>query len=374
MKTFGLLLAAGSSTRFNASGEPRENKLLRKLPGGKEVWRAAFDALAQHPAVSGVGLVASEEVLAQAPSASPEFAIEGGANRQESCRRGLERSPLNAMVLVHDAARPFVSEELISRVLGAAERFGAAIPATPVTDTIKVVDGSIVSSTLDRSRLFRAQTPQVALREQLIAALDAHPNATDEASALEAAGISVHVVRGEETNVKITTVADIPQYPGTPSVGSGFDIHAFSSDPARKLVLGGVTFEGEPGLDGHSDADVLLHALTDALLGAVGEGDIGLLFPNTDPSYAGADSMIFLREAVARVTANAGRIVSADLTLIAEIPKLKDKRNEIRQRISQELRLDPRRTNIKATTMEGMGAIGRKEGIAAMATVTVILQ
>jgi 2-C-methyl-D-erythritol 4-phosphate cytidylyltransferase/2-C-methyl-D-erythritol 2,4-cyclodiphosphate synthase len=156
-------------------------------------------------------------------------------------------------------------------------------------------------------------------------------------------------------------------------MGFGFDVHTFSNDSSRRLLLGGVEFPGERGLEGHSDADVVLHALTDALLGSIGAGDIGQLFPNTDPAYAGADSLLFLRRAVELVTAQNGQIVSADVTVLAEEPKLGDHREKIRERISQELCVPARRVNIKATTMEGMGAIGRKEGIAAMAAVTVML-
>jgi 2-C-methyl-D-erythritol 4-phosphate cytidylyltransferase/2-C-methyl-D-erythritol 2,4-cyclodiphosphate synthase len=190
---------------------------------------------------------------------------------------------------------------------------------------------------------------------------------------LEALGIPVHVVPGEETNVKITTMSDLPPRSPISVVGTGFDIHAFSRDTSRKLMLGGVHFEGERGLEGHSDADVILHALTDAILGAFGGGDIGMLFPNTDAAYAGADSLLFLRRATEVLTQAGGRVFSVDITVLAEQPKLGSRREQIRQRISQELSVPQRRVNVKATTMEGLGAIGRNEGIAAMASVTVLL-
>ena len=368
MIVFGLLLAAGSSTRF---GE--QNKLLQRLPNGNRVIDSAFRALADHPRIEKLGVVGSDEVLQQLEGRPIEFAINGGGTRRESCLLGLERVPPGAIVLVHDAARPFASAQLIDRVIDAATQHGAAIPVVPVTDTIKRVENDIVVETPDRIRLFRAQTPQAALREALTKALTASPNATDEASALEALGIPVHVVPGEETNVKITTMSDLPARNPISVVGTGFDIHAFSSDIGRKLMLGGVLFEGERGLEGHSDADVILHALTDAILGAIGGGDIGMLFPNTDPTYEGADSLVFLRRAAEELRKAGGHVFSVDITILAERPKLGQRREQIREKISQELSIPQRRVNIKATTMEGLGAIGRNEGIAAMASVTVLL-
>jgi 2-C-methyl-D-erythritol 4-phosphate cytidylyltransferase/2-C-methyl-D-erythritol 2,4-cyclodiphosphate synthase len=368
---FGLLLAAGSSTRFREGNPDVGNKLFEKLPDGREVWRAAFDSIAKHPKVTAVGVVGPADLAGFDKVGA--FVVTGGNTRAESCLIGLRAAPEGSLVIVHDAARPFATGALVDRVIEAAERFGAAVPVTPVTDTIKSVRSDFVDSTVERSTLYRAQTPQAGRREDLIDALVAFPEATDEASALEAAGHRVRVVPGEESNVKITTMGDIPSRPRTPSVGFGFDIHSFSSDRSRPLVLGGVRFEGDRGLEGHSDADVVLHALTDALLGSVGEGDIGHIFPNDNPEYAGADSLVFLQDAVRRVRSAGGEISNADITVLAESPKLGEKREEIRQRISQELGVAQRRVNIKATTMEGLGAIGRNEGIAAMATVTVLL-
>lgn len=368
MTVFALVLAAGSSTRFGGG-----NKLLEKLPDGREVWRASFEALANHPRIDGIGLIASGEVTASSDSLSAAFVEPGGSTRRESCLNGLRRCPEGALILVHDAARPFVSPALIDRVIDAALEHGAAIPVVPVTDTIKVVAADSVKSTLDRTSLYRAQTPQAANREDLIRALETHADATDEAAALEALGIPVTVVQGDENNVKITTMADLPRVAQRTVTGFGFDIHAFSGDPARKLVLGGITFADSPGLVGHSDADVVLHALTDALLGSIGAGDIGQMFPNTDPAFHNMDSTVFLRAAVDSISKENAEIISADITVLAEAPKLGDKREAIREKIAQELNIPARRVNIKATTMEGLGAIGRKEGIAAMATVTVLL-
>lgn len=365
MTVFAVLLAAGSSTRFGGS----ENKLFARLPSGVRVWESAFNALRTHPRIDGVGIVGSESAFADA---NPDFLVQGGATRCESSLIGVRHAPEGSLVLVHDGARPSVSAQLIDRVIDAAQEMGAAIPVVPLCDTLKRVANGHIVQTLPREDIFRAQTPQAARREILVAALEAHPAATDEASALEAAGVRVMAVEGDESNVKITTRADLPETPIT-TTGFGFDVHAFSADPRRPLMLGGVRFEDAPGLEGHSDADVLLHALTDALLGTVGGGDIGELFPNDDPANKNADSMVFLRMARSLVDAAEGRIIGVDLTLLAEIPKLSGRRQEIRSRISQELGIPQRRINIKATTMEGLGAIGRGEGIAAMATATVTL-
>jgi 2-C-methyl-D-erythritol 4-phosphate cytidylyltransferase/2-C-methyl-D-erythritol 2,4-cyclodiphosphate synthase len=373
---FAILLAAGESSRYRLSDPGGGNKLFARL-SGREIWRAAYDVLATHPRISGVGIVGPENFLNSFSDSGAAFVVAGGITRRDSCVAGLLQAPANALVLVHDAARPFVTHELIDRVIDSAEKSGAAIPCVPIVDTIKHVAAGKVRATMDRSMLFRAQTPQAARRELLIEALDAHQHATDEASALESYGIEVAVVDGDEANVKITTAADLDgslSRERTTLVGSGFDIHALSQDLSRTLVLGGVEFPESQPLAGHSDADVVLHALTDALLGAIGEGDIGLLFPNTDPRYAGADSTLFLREAVQRVRAAGASVINADITILAESPKLGDRRGEIQNKISKELGVPPRRVNIKATTMEQLGAIGRQEGIAAMATVTVVVE
>lgn len=363
MKIFAVLLAAGTSTRFGS-----DDKLMAILPNGLRVWESAFRCLRNHQRVDGVGIVGPASLETE----GADFRVDGGTTRCESSLIGVSQAPEGSMVLVHDAARPTASGDLIDRVIDGALECGAAVPAVPVTDTIKEVEGEFVQRTLNRHGLRRAQTPQAAKREVLLSALAANPEAMDEASALEAAGVPVKVVAGDESNLKITTTSDLPNLTYT-TTGFGFDIHAFSSDPARPLILGGVRFEGTPGLDGHSDADVVLHALTDALLGTVGGGDIGELFPSDDPANKNADSMIFLRKAKAMVDGARGQIISLDVTLLAEKPKLSGRRQEIRTRISQELGIPERRINIKATTMEGLGAIGRSEGIAAMATATVAL-
>lgn len=311
-------------------------------------------------------------------SAAPEsdFVVLGGETRQESSLAALMACSEADIVLIHDAARPFVSARVISDVIAAVKRDGAAAPALPVTDTIKsVVNGSI--STVDRSVLFAMQTPQAARRELLSKAFDSlGPGYTDELSMLEAIGVTPALVTGDACNFKVTTPDDLARasaFLGTPETrtGMGYDVHAFSTDEGRPLMLGGVCFPGHPGLDGHSDADALLHAIVDSLLGAVGLGDIGQHFPNTDDRWKDAPSLKFLSHA-GELLLNAGwRILNIDATVIAEHPKVMKQEQAIRTTIATALNLDPARVSVKATTNERLGSIGRGEGIAALAVATV---
>ncbi|MCH8273541.1 MAG: 2-C-methyl-D-erythritol 2,4-cyclodiphosphate synthase [Armatimonadetes bacterium] len=378
---FGVLLAAGSSSRFAAScpeGTPDalRDKLHGPLLPGMPVWRLSFDLLAGHPEVSAVGIVCPPGDEGRFQGAGAAFVVEGGATRLESARRGVAAVPADSeVVLVHDAARPLASPALVSRVLAAARKHGAAVPAIPIEDTLKR-GPEFVLETVDRSDLFRVQTPQAARRDWLLDALLKAEEATDEAAALELAGYPVKLVEGAVENVKITTFADLERvldlgFDMTSATGIGYDVHPFSDDPKRPLVLGGVLFPDERGLAGHSDADAVLHAVTDALLGAGGLGDIGRLFPDTDPAWKDADSRIFLREAVRRLKEGGARVGSVDVTVIAERPKIGPRRKEMEQVLAKELGIEPRRSNVKATTHEGLGAIGRGEGIAAIAVATV---
>lgn len=366
--TFAVILAAGSSTRFG------QDKLSIPLPDGRPLWRASFDTFKNHPLIDAVGIVCGPGRHAQFSGVGEAFTADGGKTRQESARIGVASSPEAAeTVLIHDAARPFADGDLITRVIQAAIEHGAAVPAVPVSDTIKR-GGEWVEATLDRTALVRAQTPQAARRDWLLEALSAPGEFTDEASALEQAGRRVRIVAGSESNLKVTTPEDLqalqPLY--VSATGLGYDIHEFCDEPGRELKLGGVLFPGERPLRGHSDADVVLHALTDALLGSCGLGDIGILFPNDDPSWKDADSMIFLREAVRLLRESGAVPVAADITVLAEFPRVGPRSAEIRERISKEIGVFARNINIKATTMEGLGAIGRGEGIAAMAVATVL--
>jgi 2-C-methyl-D-erythritol 4-phosphate cytidylyltransferase/2-C-methyl-D-erythritol 2,4-cyclodiphosphate synthase len=314
--------------------------------------------------------------------------VHGGATRQDSVRAGLEalaqRDTAPKIVLIHDGARPFSSEALIARAYVAATRHGAAIPGLFVTDTIKEVDSEErITGTPARSRLRSVQTPQ-AFRFDLI--LDAHRKATadgqleltDDAAIAEWAGHEVYVFEGESTNMKVTSAEDLILAEARllrdlPDIrtGQGFDVHAFG--PGDHIWLGGVRIPHTHGLLGHSDADVLSHAITDALLGAIAEGDIGSHFPPSDPQWRGVASKIFLSTAAVKVRERGGMIAHIDATLICERPKVGPHRDAIRAAIAAIAGLSVERVAIKATTSEKLGFTGREEGIAAMAIATVRL-
>jgi 2-C-methyl-D-erythritol 4-phosphate cytidylyltransferase/2-C-methyl-D-erythritol 2,4-cyclodiphosphate synthase len=310
----------------------------------------------------------------------------GGATRQASVRAGLEallaRKP--DIVLVHDAARPFASADLIARAIRAAEKTGAAIPGLPVTDTIKRVDGSgIVETTLDRSSLRLVQTPQAFAFPALIAAHrraaeQGRDDFTDDAALAEWAGMKVSVFPGESGNTKFTTAEDFVRAEavqaatlGDVRIGSGLDVHAFV--PGDHVTLGGIRIPHNHALTGHSDADVALHALTDAILGALADGDIGVHFPPSDPQWRGASSDRFLVFAVDRVRARRGRIAHLDLTIVCESPRIGQHRDCMRANIAKLAGIDVGRVAVKATTSEKLGFTGRGEGIVAYATATVRL-
>ncbi len=372
----GIVVAAGRSARF---GGPIPKQFLEI--GGRWVVERCVDRLAGAVGVGEVVVVlAPDEMDAEFAArlrAHPGVCaiVAGGETRAASVAAGLRAVPADrTYVLVHDAARPMASAELVRRVIDATRAHGAAIPVVGVPDTVKRVDASgRIETTLNRSFLRLAQTPQGANRAQLIDALAVAgaSASTDEAAALAAAGHPVVTVAGEAANIKITTAADFDRVRRALEadvdlrVGTGFDIHRI--DPSRPLVLGGVRFEGEAGLAGHSDADVVLHAAMDAVLGAAGAGDIGKLFPPEDDRWAGADSLK-LAGTVLRTVNEAGfRIVNLDLTLLAERPKIGPRADEMRANVAGAFALDPDRVGIKATTLERLGALGRREGIACQA-------
>lgn len=371
MKVFGSVLAAGRSERFG--GDKTEAML-----GGRPVWRWAVDTFLAHPQVDGVILASTE---AKAPTMRAVLGdrvtvVIGGASRQDSSLAALDACPDADILLIHDAARPFVSLDLITRTIDGIQRSGAAAVALPVTDTIKRVTSEGVR-TLDRSALVAMQTPQGARTELLRRAhATAAQSFTDEMAMLEAQGVTPEIVAGEYSNFKITTPEDLERArrmvgPSETRTGMGYDVHSFSIDPGRKLFLGGVVFPDHPGLEGHSDADVLLHAVTDALLGAAALGDIGQHFPNTDPRWEGQASMLFLRHA-AQLLGDAGwRVVNLDATVIAETPRVMPRAPEIRTAIAGALDIDVARVSVKATTNERLGFIGRGEGIAALAMASI---
>lgn len=309
--------------------------------------------------------------------------ITGGTTRQESVYNGLLHCQ-GDYVLIHDGNRPLVSADLVKRVIAAGREHSAAIPALPVVDTIKeVLDHSVVA-TLPRHCLWAVQTPQVFKRELLLAAHTRARNnnfhGTDDASLVEAMGISVKVVQGEGTNIKLTTPDDIlvareivrereASALGTIRTGIGFDVHKLV--PGRALIIGGVHIPFAQGLLGHSDADVLLHALMDAMLGAAGLEDIGQHFPDTDPAWAGADSRQLLARVQQLIEGEGCHLLNVDCIILAQAPKLRPYMERMIEAISHTTKLEPARINIKATTTEGLGFAGRGEGIAAQVVCTV---
>lgn len=375
IRAVGIVVAAGRSTRL--LGE-RPKQLLEL--GGETLAARAARFLGSVSGIEGVVVVLPHELLGTSHESSLRAlatvrgVVAGGASRMLSVLAGAEAAEGADVVLVHDAARPFATRELASAVLDAAARHGAAVPALPVRDTIKRDDGAgWIAGTVERTGLHLAQTPQGARRDWLVAAIrdaaSAGDDATDEAQALERAGKKVALVPGDPGNVKITTPDDweaamrraMPAA-GEVCIGHGYDVHRFGG--GGPLRLGGVTIEGAPGLAGHSDADVVLHAAMDAVLGAAGLPDIGHHFPPGDPAYAGADSATLARR-VAEAVAGAGwHVVNLDLTLLAERPKIAPHVAAMRAAIGACFGLPADRVGLKATTLEGLGSLGRGEGIA----------
>ncbi len=381
-----LVVAAGRGTRAGGT-VPKQYHTL----SGESVLRHTLRRFAHHPAVSEIQVVIHpddadlyETASLGLPNLRPSVA--GGASRQASVRAGLESLAAAApdIILVHDGARPFASDALIDRAVAAGADALAAIPVVPVTDTIKQVtaDGQ-VCATPDRATLRAVQTPQVFDFAALLAAHRAAAAAgitdlTDDAAAMEWAGHPVATFPGDPDNVKLTTPADLARATHRDlaacldvRTGTGFDVHAFG--PGDHVMLGGVAIPFDRGLDGHSDADVGLHALTDAVLGALADGDIGAHFPPSDPQWKGATSDRFLAFAVERVRARGGMIAHLDLTLICEAPKVGPHRDAIRAAIADITGVPLGRVSVKATTTERLGFTGRREGIAAMASATVRL-
>ncbi len=375
MRIAALLVAAGSGTRFGAD-VPKQFLIV----AGKPVIRHAALALSRHVSLlQAVGDAEPiEAALAGLPNCLP--VIPGGASRQDSVRAGLEALAPFApdIVLVHDAARPVIPAGTIPALLAALKEFPGAIPAAPVADTLKRVERGVITETVPRAGLFRAQTPQ-AFRFQTL--LTAHRSgltgATDDASLLEAAGLSVQVVPGSDDNIKLTYPDDlirlerIMTVPMVPRVGTGFDVHVLQA--GRPLFLCGVNVPHELGLAGHSDADVGIHALCDAIYGALAEGDIGRHFPPSEATWKDADSARFLSHAAERIAARGGRLINADVTLICERPKITPHAPAMIVRLADLLGVDIGRISVKATTTERLGFTGRGEGIAAQAVVSILV-
>lgn len=369
MTVTAVLLAAGSSERFG------RDKLEVQI-GCKPAWLVSFEALYNHPEIDAVGIVVNSANLDDVKrlASGAAFVVKGGATRTESARIGVQSLPADTeVVLIHDAARPFVTAKVISDVIDGVREHGAAFPAVPVVDTVKIEEDGAYR-TLDRSRLVACQTPQGALKQHFEKAFAQDAESTDDVTLLETIGIKAVAVEGDRANIKLTVPEDADHVRSEVETrtGIGYDVHRFSDDPSRPLWLGGVHFAGEePGLEGHSDADAVLHAVVDALLGAASLGDIGLLYPNTDPRWKDEPSSTFLKESSTLILEHGWNIVNIDISVLAERPKIMVRRDDIQSKIAELTGLSPERVSIKATTNEGLGAIGRGEGIAAFAVATV---
>ena len=369
-----LIVAAGSGSRLGG-GIPKQYRTI----AGKAVLAHAVDALASHPAVNEVRVVigAGQEHLARWALGRRDVAelILGGAERADSVRAGLAAIESD-VILVHDAARPFCPHRVIDRLLEALNGADGAVPVLPVADTLARADG-LLGEPIDRTSAVRVQTPQAF---QLAALHDAYARwtgdaPTDEATVARAAGLSVAAVEGDAMLDKLTSTADWARAEASQSArlisrtGMGFDVHAFAGP--GPIMMGGIEIPHDRGLAGHSDADVVLHAITDALLGAAGLGDIGQHFPPGDPQWEGADSSIFLSHAADLVRHSGGLIDFVDCTVICEAPKIGPHRDAMRSRVASILSLPISAVSIKATTTERLGFAGRGEGIAAQAVATI---
>jgi 2-C-methyl-D-erythritol 4-phosphate cytidylyltransferase/2-C-methyl-D-erythritol 2,4-cyclodiphosphate synthase len=374
MQLAAILVAAGTGSRFGAE-TPKQFLTLLGQPVIRHAARALIAAGAElQPVGEAAPIAAALAGLPHLPTVS------GGATRQDSVRAGLLALRRHApeFVLVHDAARPVIPPGTVPALLAALDQWPGAIPAAPVADTLKRAKGGIIVETVPREGLFRAQTPQGFRFDALLAAHHAGvTGATDDASLLEALGQTVAIVAGSESNIKLTYPDDLARLEAAmapalvPHVGTGFDVHVLAD--GRPMVLCGVTVPHDKGLSGHSDADVGIHALCDAIYGALAEGDIGHHFPPTEATWKNADSARFLEHAAARIAARGGRLVNADVTLICERPKIAPHAQAMRERLAGILGVAVECVSVKATTTERLGFTGRGEGIAAQAAVLVLV-
>ena len=374
MRVAAILLAGGTGSRFGAE-TPKQFLPLAGAPVLRHAAAALLDAgVPIQPVGDPARVAAALAPLAHRP------VVPGGETRQDSVRAGLAALAADApeLVLIHDGARPLIPPDTIPALLAALETADGAIPAVAVADTLKRVADGRITATVPREGLFRAQTPQAFRYATLVAAhVAAPPGLTDDAAVLEAAGRAVAVVSGSEDNIKLTYPEDRMRLERAllgrmiPRVGTGFDVHAFG--PARPLVLCGVTVPHERGLAGHSDADVGIHALCDAIYGALAEGDIGRHFPPSEAAWKDADSARFLRHAAGRIAASGGVLANADVTLICERPKIGPHAAAMIARLAELLGVAAEAVSVKATTTERLGFAGRGEGIAAQAVATVLV-
>lgn len=369
-KVIAIIVAAGSGSRMGISLPKQFMKI-----GSTTVLEEVARKFEKNRNIDGFFVVSSEEYLEYTQELLKDYkkliaVVIGGKTRQASVKNALDAmKDEECFVLVHDAARPYVRESLIDSVLKAAVEFGAAIPVIEETDTIKAVESldgirSFVKTTMDRSRLKRVQTPQgfsfSLLKEAYDNASKLGFEGTDDASLVEAIGEIVTVVHGDESNIKITRINDMPT---ENRVGNGFDVHKLKE--GLPLVIGGEKIPYEKGLIGHSDADVLTHAVMDALLGAAKLGDIGRMFPDTEEAYKGANSISLLENVGRKIKEEGYEVINIDATVICEKPKLAEHIQRMEENIAQALQIETKRVNIKATTTEGLGYEGRGEGISA---------
>ena len=372
MTVAAIIVAAGRGTRAGGT-VPKQWQLLAGQPVVRHSIRA-FAGLADQ-----VILVVHPNDVARATPMGVQL-VEGGATRDASVRNALNHlaGTGTTRVLIHDGARPLVSPALITRLIRALDQSVAAAPAVPVTDALWRGDDLRVTGTQDRTGLWRAQTPQAFHFDAILAAHRAHPGgAADDVEVARAAGLDVMIVQGDEDNLKLTFAEDFARAERILKgrsmdirVGNGFDVHAFG--PGDHVWLCGVQVPHGRGLVGHSDADVGMHALTDAIYGALAEGDIGQHFPPSDPQWKGAESHIFLRHAANRAAQRGFAIAHADVTLICERPKIGPYAGPMRAALAAILGIAPDRISVKATTSERLGFTGREEGIAALATATLV--
>ena len=380
-----IVVAAGRGLRAGG-GKPKQ---YRTLGNGSAVQRT-LETMARHPGIGAIQPVVHRDDAQFYAIASEGLdllsPVFGGATRQASVRAGLEALEIHRpdLVLVHDAARPFASHALIGRAIAAATQAGAAVPVLPVVDTVKTVDQTgTITGTVDRSRLRVVQTPQafdfgMLLRAHRKAHQAGQEEFTDDAALAEWAGLTVSTFEGEVGNVKLTTTEDFVRAEaehlaalGDVRMGFGFDVHQFGE--GDHVMLGGVRIAHTQSVTGHSDADVVLHALVDAILGALADGDIGMHFPPSDPQWRGASSDRFLAFAVDRVRGRGGRIALLDVTVVCEAPRVGPHRDVMRTRIAKIAGINVDRVAVKATTSETLGFTGRREGIVAFANATLRL-
>ena len=374
MTVTALVVAAGSGARMGGD-VPKQFRPL----GGKPVLRWAVESLIRHPAVRAVRVVVGRGHQEHAGQTLHGLdvgeLIEGGEHRADSVRAGLRRADGDA-ILIHDAARPFCPPAVIDRLIASLEFFEGSAPVLPVGDTLARATDRLAEP-VDRANMVRVQTPQAFRLSALRQAYDAWsgPSPTDETTVLRAAGMSVAAVDGDPALDKLTTPADFRRAEEwlagrlVPRTGMGFDVHAFAGE--GPIMLGGIAVPHSRGLAGHSDADVVLHAITDALLGAGGLGDIGQHFPPSDPQWKGASSDRFLAHAAALLIAGGATIDHIDCTVIAEEPKIGPYRDVMRSRVAEIVGIRMSQVSIKATTTEGLGFTGRREGIAAQAIASI---